>query len=219
MSHSFKEEFERLYNENHVKVYNLSLDLTGSIADAEKITQEAFYRAYRSYFDFRKDSSFFTWIYRLTLNIADDYMKQRNNQNLSKDSDTLLHSKEVRYKCLHCLTEYLEKDQRKIFCLAITIGLPLKMVAEIMECSLSQVKTTLHTAKQRWFGYMENRCDLIEKTNPCHCSQSKVRTLRALKDVYTTLYPAEISDLLTERIRKGIWNNEWTDYTSATFLL
>jgi RNA polymerase sigma-70 factor (ECF subfamily) len=60
---------------------------------------------------------------------------------------------------------------RKIFCLAVTIGLPQATVADIMECSLSKVKTALSRAKQRWYGYMEGRCGLIKKSNPCNCSQ------------------------------------------------
>lgn len=53
----------------------------------------------------------------------------------------------------------------------MTIGLPHKLVAEILECSLSTVKTTLHRAKKRWFDYMENRCGIMKKLNPCHYRQ------------------------------------------------
>lgn len=182
--------FDRLYRENQAKVYRLALGLTGNKNDAEEITQEAFFRAFRSYNTFREESSFFTWIYRITLNVANDYLKQRTkmpvyaltedygyslqqivDHNPSNDPEAQLLARETRFKCLHFLTECLPINQRKVFCLGITIGLPYKLVAEILECSVSSVKTTLHRAKKRWAGYMEDRCQLIKKSNPCNCSQ------------------------------------------------
>lgn len=256
MTSNFSKEFEQLYSENQAKVYKLALGLTGNANDAEEITQEAFFRALRSYDTFRKDSSFFTWIYRIALNVANGYMEQRKkmpvlaltedfgysieyimDKNPSNDPEMLLLAKEARFKCLHCLTECLPIEQRKIFCLAITIGLPYKLVAEILECSLSKVKTTIHRAKQRWFGYMENRCALIKKSNPCHCTQwvrfglekgwiskqevqqprpeidlqavKEIKELKSLRDIYTVLYPENMNQSLAKRIKEGIRKKEW----------
>lgn len=256
MTNSFSEEFERLYNENQVKVYKLAYSLTGNANDAEEITQEAFFRALRSFNAFRKDSSFFTWIYRITLNVANDYLKQRKkipiqtltedfgydienilDKNPGNDPEMLLLAKEARFKCLHCLIECLPIEQRKIFCLAITIGLPHKLVAEILGCSLSKVKTTLYRAKQRWFGYMENRCELIKKTNPCHCVQwvrfgleqgwiskdevknhkaeinlqavKEIKELKTIREIYSALYPEYTDQSLAKRIKDGIQKKEW----------
>lgn len=261
MDTAVSQEFEQLYQDNHQRVYHLALSLTGNENDAEEITQEAFVRALRYYSSFRKDSTFFTWICKITVHAANDYMKKRSKMPVQaltedlgyslkdiKDEDTpydpeiLLLSKEARYKCLHCITECLPLEQRKIFCLAVTLDLPHKVVAEIMECSVSKVKTSLHRAKKRWFGYMENRCDLIKKTNPCNCSQwvrfglkqgwikptqgeynlahpvleidrkslEEVKSLKMLKDFYTTLYPNQMGETLSERIKQGIQNKEWT---------
>jgi len=77
LSDIITELFGQLYHENQTKVYRLALGLTGNANDAEEITQEAFYRAFRFYSNFRKDSTFFTWIYRITINVANDYLKQR----------------------------------------------------------------------------------------------------------------------------------------------
>jgi RNA polymerase sigma-70 factor (ECF subfamily) len=253
-------DFEKLYNENMGKVYKLSLGLAGNTNDAEEITQEAFCRAFESLDSFRGESAFSTWMYRITVNTANRYLRQRSkmplqaltedlgyavdevlDDNPASDPETVLLSKEARYRCLHCITECLPAEQRKIFCLAITVGLPQKMVAEIMECSLSKVKTALFRARQRWFGYMENRCDLIKKSNPCHCSQwvrfglkqgwftrqemsyapdiegtmrslAELKNLKTLRDVYTTLYPG-MDDALAKRIREGMRNKEWSVIT------
>ncbi len=251
MSINLNEQFEQLYNENLNKVYRLALALTGNTSDAEEITQEAFFRAFRSFDCFRKESSFFTWIYRITVNVANDYMKERNKtllQMLTEDfgygiediidtnpdnnPETELLAKEVTIKCLYCLTEYLPINQRKVFCLAITIGLPHKVVAEILGCSLSTVKTTLYRAKKRWFDYMENRCGLMKKSNPCHCNQwvrfgkeqgwlfqvenpviqqsiEELVKLRNLRNIYQAIYQETMDEVIVQRIKEGIKNKEW----------
>ncbi len=256
MSKEISAVFDRLYRDNQAKVYRLALGLTGNESDAEEITQEAFFRSFRSYHTFREESSFFTWIYRITLNIASDYMKKRTklpiyaltedlgytlediiDTNPANDPETELLAMEARHKCLHCLTECLPTRQRNVFCLAITIGLPHKVVAEILECSVASVKTTLHRAKKRWAGYMEDRCQLIKKSNPCNCKQwvrfglsqgwidkkaiakprpvinlqakEEIVKMRTLRDAYQDLYHETAGESLAHRIREGIKNQEW----------
>lgn len=260
MSEKLAELFDQLYRVNQAKVYKLALSLTGNTNDAEEITQEAFFRAFRSYHTFRADSSFSTWIYRITLNVAKDYLKQRSklpiyeltedlgysiediiDPNPANDPETELLAREARYKCLHCLTECLPTKQRMVFCLAITIGLPHKIVAEVLECSVGSVKTTLCRAKKRWSGYMENRCQLIKKSNPCNCKQwirfglaqgwfsnqvitkprppidlqakEEIIEMRTLRDTYQELYQDTAGESLAQRIRSGIKNNEWAIFS------
>ncbi|MDD4238235.1 MAG: RNA polymerase sigma factor [Desulfotomaculaceae bacterium] len=260
MPEKLAELFDQLYRDNQAKVYKLALSLTGNANDADEITQEAFFRAFRSYHTFREDSSFFTWIYRITINVANDYIKQRAklpiyaltedlgysiediiDTNPANDPETELLAREARYKCLHCLTECLPTNQRIVFCLAITIGLPHKIVAEILECSVGSVKTTLHRAKKRWSGYMDNRCQLIKKSNPCNCkqwirfglaqgwfsnqaitkprppidlqAQEEIIEMRTLRDTYQELYRETAGESLAQRIRAGIKNEEWAIFS------
>jgi len=256
MSDKHTELFDRLYCDNQAKVYKLALGLTCDANDAEDITQEAFFRAFRSYHTFREESSFFTWIYRITLNVANDYLKQRAklriyeltedlgyfieeiiDPNPANDPETELLAREVKYRCLHGFTECLPINQRKVFCLAVTIGLPHKLVAEILDCSVSSVKTTLHRAKKRIAGYLEERCQLIKKSNPCNCNQwvryglqqgwitkqalfnprpeiiikarEEMVELRSLRYTYQNLYRETADESLAQRIREGIKNKEW----------
>lgn len=251
-----KDRFDQLYRDNQPKVYRLAFSLAGNAHDAEDITQEAFYRAFRSYGTFRKESSFFTWIYRITVNVSNDYLKQRAKMpvemltedmgfsleeiidpNPANDPETELLGQQTRIKCLHAMTECLPVEQRKVFCLAITMGLPHKLVAEILECSVSSVKTTLHRAKKRWHGYMENRCQFIKRSNPCNCRQfvrfglskgwfskdtahdprppaaiqakEDVIKLQTMHELYQNLYTDRAEESFAQRIRDGIRNKEW----------
>lgn len=250
------ELFDQLYRDNQARVYKLALGLTGNAHDAEEITQEAFFRAFRSYHAFREESSFFTWIYRITLNVANDYLKQRAkfpvhaltedlgfsleeilDPDAANNPETELLACQARIKCLHSLTECLQANQRKVFCLAITLALPHKQVADILDCSPASVKTTLHRAKKRWMGYMEDRCGLIKESNPCTCKQwvrfglsqgwinkpvstdprppaavqarKEIARLRTLRDLYQELYLEAADDSFVMRMREGIKNREW----------
>lgn len=257
MSAESSAQFDQLYRENQAKVYRLALSLAGNAHDAEDITQEAFSRAFRSYGAFRGDSSFFTWIYRITINVSHDYLKYRTklpiesltedlgyaleeiiDPNPANNPETELLAFQARIRCLHAMTECLPPDQRKVFCLAITLDLPHKQIAEILDCSVGSVKTTLHRAKKRWFGYMENKCQLIRKSNPCNCRQfvrfglsqgwisrsapfkaspsiaaqakKDVINLRFLRDIYRDMYQDKADEAFVERIRCGIRRNEWS---------
>ncbi len=260
MTQERTELFDKLYRDNHAKVYRLALSLAGNTHDAEDITQEAFSRAFRSYETFREESSFFTWIYRIAINVSNDYLKHRTklpietltedmgyaleeiiDPNPANNPETELLAFQARIKCLHAMTECLPIDQRKVFCLAITLALPHKTIAEILNCSVGSVKTTLHRAKKRWFGYMENKCQLIRKSNPCNCRQfvrfglsqgwiskealvkprppvavqarEDIRKMKTLRDFYQDLYQDTADESFAQRIREGIKNKEWSIFS------
>lgn len=65
---ALKTSFEALYNEHKRKVYSLCLRMLGNPTDAEDLTQEVFLQVYRKLGSFRGESSFSTWLHRLTVN-------------------------------------------------------------------------------------------------------------------------------------------------------
>jgi RNA polymerase sigma-70 factor (ECF subfamily) len=66
---------EQLFRNHAPAVYALTYKLTGHASDAEDLLQEAFLRAFRSLSDFRGESSFSTWLYRITVNAACDFFR------------------------------------------------------------------------------------------------------------------------------------------------
>src|SRR5690606_19930925 len=59
------------------RVYSMVYGMLRNREDARDVTQEAFVKAYRSLDTFRLESSFYTWIYRIAMNLAIDHTRKR----------------------------------------------------------------------------------------------------------------------------------------------
>src|SRR5215469_7759826 len=62
--------FESLYRSHSRRVYGLCLRMTGNESEGEELTQEAFLQLFRKIHTFRGESSFATWLHRLTVNVV-----------------------------------------------------------------------------------------------------------------------------------------------------
>jgi RNA polymerase sigma-70 factor (ECF subfamily) len=65
-------EFERLVKQNQGKIVRLAVGMLRDPDLAQDVAQETFVRAYRFYQSFRNDSAFFTWLYRIAVNLCLD---------------------------------------------------------------------------------------------------------------------------------------------------
>jgi len=75
-----KTAYRELVERSRKMVYYLALDMTGNREDAEDISQDVFIKAFRSLHNFRGDSKFSTWIYRITLNTCLSQKRKKINQ-------------------------------------------------------------------------------------------------------------------------------------------
>ncbi|MEM4409425.1 MAG: sigma-70 family RNA polymerase sigma factor, partial [Candidatus Caldarchaeum sp.] len=66
------EEFERVITEYEKRLYNVALRLTGDPETAFELTHETFIRAFRAWQRFRGDSSVYTWLYKIMINLNKD---------------------------------------------------------------------------------------------------------------------------------------------------
>ena len=84
--------FEALVLRYQGKIVNYASAMTRDASDAEDVAQETFVRAYRSLHQFRGDSSFKTWLYRIATNVARTHRRLRAGQSRlveqSLDDDT-----------------------------------------------------------------------------------------------------------------------------------
>jgi len=71
--------FEELVRRYDREVLRLALNLVHKTEDARDIYQESFMRVYRNLHRFRFECSFYTWLYRITTNVALDYLRRRTS--------------------------------------------------------------------------------------------------------------------------------------------
>ncbi len=82
-----RDAFNELVRTTYRDIYALAYRLTGNRDDAGDVVQDAYVRAYRAIRRFRGDSSFSTWMYRITSNCASTHLSRRTRQRTEELSD------------------------------------------------------------------------------------------------------------------------------------
>lgn len=158
------EAFEELVRRYETKIYNLVYRFMGNHADAGDLAQEAFIRAYRALSKFRGESSFSTWIYKVTANVCrDELRKQRRKKNISLDeleggqreiavADTSSLPEETfeRRELQNRIQVYLNQlseDHRLILLMREMQDMSYEEISEVMQCSMGTVKSRLSRAR------------------------------------------------------------------------
>ena len=132
---------------------------------AEDIAQEAFIKSYKSINSFREESSFYTWVYRIAVNTAKNYLvsaKRRDEvviSDLSEDdsfypekSDVdspqdLLKANELRDLIFETLSS-LGEETRTALSLREFDGLSYEQIAEIVKCPVGTVRSRIFRGRE-----------------------------------------------------------------------
>lgn len=72
-----RDAFMELVQAHREKIYNLALGMTQNPSDADVLSQDAFVKAFENIHRFEAQSLFFTWIYRITVNLCLTFLKKR----------------------------------------------------------------------------------------------------------------------------------------------
>jgi len=159
-------DFDTLYRHYKDRVFNTVLGYVQNTEDAEELTQDVFVEVHRGLQAFRGDASAGTWIYRIAVNKACDFLRRRNRKKrfgllfrLNADgrqpaplSDfhhpgILLEHKE-RAAILFAAIARLPENQQTAFILARLEDLGNKDIAAIMQLSVGAVESLLSRAKE-----------------------------------------------------------------------
>ncbi len=158
--------FDELVRRYRDRVYRLSFKILRNEDDASEAQQDAFLSAFRGLRNFKAESTFSTWLYRITTNASlMKYRKRRANhvsfeqsQSANADAETLQlqdWSKQPPEELLDAETRevmeegkaLLPEELRTVFVMRDEQGLSNSEVADILEVSVAAVKSRLHRAR------------------------------------------------------------------------
>jgi RNA polymerase sigma-70 factor (ECF subfamily) len=148
------------------KMFGLIFSMTKKRDETEEIMQEVFLKVIKHIKDFREDSLFSTWLFRITVNTALSYMKKKKRKRESliselkrdeeeridfedkeeKGTDETLETEERR-KIVQTAIESLPQSYRIAIILKDIEGMPLTEVAKILKLSEGGTKVRLHRAR------------------------------------------------------------------------
>ena len=80
LSFEHESKFGEAMNRSYKRVFNLAYRLSGNRADAEDLTQEAFYRAYRNFETYQGDRPFENWIFRIVTRLYLDLKRTKRRR-------------------------------------------------------------------------------------------------------------------------------------------
>ena len=164
--------FELLVRKYKTTVFNTIYSIMGNAQEADDIAQEVFLKVYTKADSFKGESSFSTWLYRVTVNRCIDELRRRKNKIISYEiefnQEEKLKLKDVLVSRENDITEKLRqkelqdiiqkamnslpKKYRIILTLKEIEGLSYKEISQIMKISLAKVKIWLFRARQKLKG-------------------------------------------------------------------
>ena len=163
-----KSAFEELVKRHQDLVFSLSFKLTGNRELANDVAQEAFIRAWKAIDKFRGDSTFGTWIYRITVNTAWTLRKKAKKHYSLNTEDTqepvvIDEKKDPELVAINSdLSLVLRKalnqiplEQRIIVELKNIEGRSHKEIADYLDISVTAAKVRLHRAHQKLRNILE----------------------------------------------------------------
>jgi RNA polymerase sigma-70 factor (ECF subfamily) len=166
--------FDQLVRRYQERVYSTIYHMTSNHEDANDLVQDTFIKAFQAIRNFKGDSSFFTWIYRIAVNKTINFLKKRKNRNhlslndldASTENDpelvALISHKTPRREVnlaelqekLNTAMQKLSEDHRLVVTLHDIQGLPHEDISRIMDCNVGTVRSRLFYARQQLQAYL-----------------------------------------------------------------
>lgn len=162
-----REAFDSLYRKYRPTVLHIARKIMGNEQDAEDAVQEVFERVLDKIDQFRYEASFSSWLRVLAKNVCRDILRRKgrhptesldnlcefNETGIAAKRSSISQEEELIMKelleNLHEKIDRLKEKHRKLIILRYIDGLSYRKIAQLLDCSESQVKSRLHQARKR----------------------------------------------------------------------
>ncbi|MBI3922014.1 MAG: sigma-70 family RNA polymerase sigma factor [Armatimonadetes bacterium] len=172
------EGFEALVDKYHRRIFNVIYRYVGDYYEAYDLTQDTFLRAYQSFQQFRGESTAYTWLYRIAINLSHNRIKQlkrkarseaeslddpidvdgdavqREVADWSMSPERVAESKELQ-GVLQRAIQSLPENYRAVILLRDVEGLSYQDIAKATGSSVEAVKSRLFRARSHLKGLLE----------------------------------------------------------------
>lgn len=136
-------------------------------SEAQDVAQETFIKAYRALANFRGDSAFYTWLYRIAINTAKNFLMAKSRRSSDYEVDVqeaeqienapqlqgldtpeqLLLNDEI-LQVVHTTIDELPEDMRMAIMLRELEGMSYEEIAQIMNCPIGTVRSRIFRARE-----------------------------------------------------------------------
>lgn len=187
-----QKSYQLLVGRYQKKLFSVAYGMIRHTEDALDLVQEAFLKGFRSLSNFQGQSSFYTWIYRILINLCIDFIRKEKRQVVQDYDDTMLQKAEednpafstrsssFHQNPFHAISnkelgeqiwnaiDTLSENHRLVILLREVEGLSYEEIAETLQCSKGTVMSRLHHARSRLRQALEKYVepDQIHRTVP-----------------------------------------------------
>ena len=159
-------QFEEVVREQQEFVFRTLTRLTGTGEHVEDLAQEVFLRLYRGLDSFRGEAKLTTWLYGITLNVAQDEWKRRKKEQANTsfddpdagwseriaggedDAEQILSRRQAMAAVNHALDE-LSEAERAVIVMFHQEECTYEQIAMVLKLPLNTVRTHLHRGRQK----------------------------------------------------------------------
>jgi RNA polymerase sigma-70 factor (ECF subfamily) len=172
--------FETLIQSHQKKVYNIALRMTKNPEDAQELSQDAFVRAFIAIKKFRGDSSFATWLYRITMNVCTDFLRKRNKASVISIEQSVYESQQTMQladnepgpdeiseknqlkKLVKEAMDLLPPEHRQVLILRDLLDMTYKDIANTLSINEGTIKSRINRARENLKKVITSRSELFQ---------------------------------------------------------
>ena len=184
---------EGLVARHQAWIYNIAVRMLYHPQDAEDATQEILVKVLTALASYEGRSSFRTWLYRIVVNHVLNAKRGRLEPTAmsfscyahgldrtpdlelpdqsSVPADLRLLVDEARLSCTSGMLLCLDREQRLIYILGEIFEVTDAVGAELLEISRENYRQRLARARRDLHNFMNDRCGLVNRANPCRCAK------------------------------------------------